>query len=72
MSDGERRSDYIELGKMQAHLDTLVKGQPKLQEDVTKLRTDVSALKVKAAGWGFASGSVGTILLYIKMKLMVE
>lgn len=67
MSDGERRADYIELGKMQAHIQTLVDGQPKIQEDITKLRSDVSALKVKAGIWGFVAGALGTIGLYIKL-----
>ena len=56
--DKERREDYIQLGKMQAHLKILVEEVPKIREDVTVIREDVAGLKVKAGWYGAISGAV--------------
>ena len=65
----ERREDYIKLGKMQAHLETLVEEVPKIRDDVTSLRESVSALKVKAGVWGLIGGLLMVIPIYLKWVL---
>ena len=62
----ERRADYILLGKMKGHIETMAKEIPKIREDVSTLKSEVSALNVKAGWTGAFAGALMSLPIYIK------
>jgi hypothetical protein len=65
----ERREDYLMLGEMKAHIETLVEEVPKIREDVGELNKNVAKLQVKATIGGGVSGLVATLPLWVKYYL---
>lgn len=65
----ERRSDYILLGEISADIKT-VKGDMRIvKEKVNKHGEDLAALNVRTGLVGALSGSIATIILYLKLTM---
>jgi hypothetical protein len=65
----ERRSDYLLLGGVVEKLDTIDKRTERMEIKVNKHGEDLAALNVRTGIVGFLSGSVSTIILYLKLSM---
>lgn len=71
----ERRADYILIGGMASDIKAIKENQEKhderterIEKKTNKHGEDLAALKGTAARWGFVSGALSTIALYLKMS----